>query len=115
MPSKTTDQTTKMIDCRECGQKTPLSRIDTSFCSSKCSVAFTNRRRTRGAELYDLMMINRHERKIAKAQRVWFLITRLCMYWREQDMREREGRKSWADPKKVLQRTAWAKSTVVDR
>jgi len=61
------------------------------------------------------MMINRNERKLAKKAKVWFLITRLCMYWRDQDNSERGGRRSWRRPSKVLEATAWARSTVVDR
>lgn len=102
-------------ECVECGRNFVGVRIDAEFCSASCRIEFNKRRQLRGMILYDLMMINRNERKLAKAAKVWFLITRLCMYWRNQDHQEREGRRSWRKAEKVLEANAWARATVVDR
>lgn len=100
-------------DCRECGGEYERKRQDQLFCCADCRRIFHNRRKERGALLYDLFMINRHERGIAKIHKVWFLITRLAMYWREQDQRERAGRKSWQDTRIALDQATWARATVV--
>jgi len=101
--------------CVDCGAEFEPTRRDAEFCSAPCRVEFNKRRQLRGMILYDLMMINRNERKLAKAARVWFLITRLCMYWRLDDQRERGGRRSWRKASKVLEASAWARATVMDR
>lgn len=102
-------------DCVECGAAYQAKRKDAEFCGSACGLEFNKRRHLRGMVLYDLMMINRNERKLAKTMKVWFLITRLCMYWRDEDKDERAGRRSWRKPSKVLEATNWARSTVVNR
>jgi hypothetical protein len=103
------------MNCVECGKRFEAKRQDAQFCCREHSVAFHNRRKERGAALYDLFMINRHERETAKALRIWFLITRLAMYWREQDERERAGRKSWLPARKAVEATMWAFATVIKR
>lgn len=121
--SKTTRQTRtdekgrvwRIISCCECGAEFEGFRVDAAFCNPSCVVAFGNRRRERGAVLYDLMMINRHERGVAKRLKVWFLVTRLLMYWREMDFRDNEGRRSWQDAARAVQKQAWALATVVHR
>lgn len=104
-----------IVTCRECGGKAHVSRPDARFCSSACKAAFNNRRAMRGAQLYDLMMANRHERGVAKLLGIWTLITRLTMYWREQDVAERGGRRSWVAPQEAVEANNWANATVVNR
>lgn len=101
--------------CIDCGAAFVPTRKDAEFCSAPCRTEFNKRRQLRGMILYDLMMINRNERKLAKAAKVWFLITRLCMYWRDQDKADRDGRRSWRKAEKVLEANAWARATVVNR
>jgi endogenous inhibitor of DNA gyrase (YacG/DUF329 family) len=101
--------------CAECGKEFQAKRVEAEFCSSKCKGDFNNRRAARGAILYDLMMVNRNERGLAKMKKVWFLVTRLLMYWREEDVRQRDGRRSWQKPEKALDAVSWASSTVVAR
>lgn len=101
--------------CRECGRRFEAFRRDAKFCAPECTSAFNVRRASRGSALYDLMMINRHERGVAKAMKVWFLVTRLLMYWREEDQRTRDGRPSWTNAEDAVDRVAWARATVVHR
>ena len=101
--------------CVECGRDFQAKRFDATFCQFDCGSEFNKRRQLRGMIMYDLMMINRYERKMAKKAKVWFLLTRLCMYWRQEDYDKRDGRRSWRDPKRVIEANAWARSTVVDR
>jgi len=106
---------TRKRSCVVCGASYEAKRKDAEYCSPSCRIEFNNRRTTRGQQLYDLMMINRHDRDLAKKARVLFLITRLCMYWKYEDNRERAGRRSWRDPQKAIEGAAWARATVVDQ
>jgi hypothetical protein len=56
-------------------------------------------------------MTNRHERGIAKTLKVLHVMTRLAMYWFEQDGRK----KTWNDAKQTVENVAWAEATVVFR
>ena len=49
----------------------------------------------RGAELYDLFMMVRHERDMAKARGLWTLVCAMAAEWKRQDDLERDGRPSW--------------------
>ncbi|MCA3623596.1 MAG: transcriptional regulator [Methylobacterium sp.] len=64
--------------------------------------AFNNRRMTRGALLYDLLMALRFERKEARLLGVWQALCRLASDFREEDKRERDSRRSWRRAKTVL-------------
>ena len=80
--------------CQECGTHyTPRSRRPMKFCTRKCAQTFTNRRLLRGALMYDLFMASRYER--AEHQQLRSVMARMAMRFREEDEREREGRKSW--------------------
>lgn len=83
--------------CAECGKPYSAKRLraDNAFCSPACRDTFGNRRKIRGAQLYDLFMILRYERGVAKAKGVWALACRLAQDWREEDTRQRQGRQSW--------------------
>ena len=85
--------------CLECGA--PRTKA-AEFCKSSCRMDWNNRRRKRGAEIYDLFMVIRHERGLAKAMGLWTLICRLATHYREEDFREREGRRSWRKPQQVI-------------
>jgi hypothetical protein len=86
-------------NCRECGLPFTAKRDrDTnSFCAVECRKAFNNRRMTRGAQLYDLFMMVRYERGLAKARGLWTIVCRLALEWRQEDERQRAGRKSWRE------------------
>lgn len=98
----------KKDHCRECGAEYTARRSG-RFCSPACNSKFQNRRNSRGALLYDLWMTNRHERSLAKELQVLHFMTRLAMYWYQQD----KGRKTWIDARKTVEHVAWANATVV--
>lgn len=91
--------------CKECG--TPLtgrSKQPRQFCSTPCRQAFNNRRMQRGADLYDLFMAMRYERDKATDLGIWAIMCRMAQEYREQDARDREGRKSWQPASTVIDR-----------
>ena len=72
--------------CREC--KSPVGetlRSQKLFCSKACADKWINRRKKRGEKLYDLFMILRYERDIAKTEKVFNLMCAMGMKWREKD------------------------------
>lgn len=99
--------------CTECGALHVAAAKHADFCGAPCRKAFNNRRLTRGAELYDLVMVLRHERGVARAMKVWGLICRLAQGFREEDHRERAGRKSWRSAHAVMERRPYLRATVV--
>ena len=68
---------------------------------------------TRGSELYDLVMALRHDRGTAKLLHLLTLISRLAAIYRDEDRRERGGRRSWAPPAVVIERHPALKSIVL--
>lgn len=101
--------------CTECGAEfTPL-KAHGDFCGDACRKAWNNRRMVRGAELYDLFMALRYDRPAAQALGLWRLICRMAMGFRDQDIGERDGRKSWRDPRTVARRHAYLHATTVGR
>ena len=86
--------------CRECGSPT-----GGEFCKppSKCKTKWNNRRKSRGAVLYDLLMSQRFDREAAEADHIWTLACRQMADWRVDDNRRRGGRLSWRGHKAVLQ------------
>ena len=102
------------ISCRNCGAEFQRNRVDQQFCKRSCGSDFHNRRKERGAIIYDLFMIMRHERKAANTIRAWFTMTRLAMYWWQEDQ-SRSGQPSWQKAKTVADQTTWAKATVVGK
>lgn len=83
--------------CRECGVGYEAKKAASLFCSSPCRMAFNNRRRDRGAELYDLFMATRFDRKDAGEARAWALMCSLASAYRDADKATRGGRDSWRD------------------
>ncbi len=88
--------------CNECGEAYTPRRCDEFFCSIPCRKSFDNRAMVRGRDLYSLFMVMRYERGVAKALGVWAIMCRMAMEWRAEDLRERDGRKSWSGPKRVI-------------
>lgn len=68
---------------------------------------FANRRASRGAELYDLFMASRFELEKSKDLKLWRMMNRMASGFREQDRRERDGRRSWMRPEQVLEAKAY--------
>lgn len=88
-------------ECRECGSEFEAGPRRPKFCSRKCIRDWNNRRATRGAELYDLLMISRLERDVAKEHKVWRTINRMVRHFADQDEAERDGRRSYHPMKKI--------------
>jgi len=90
-----------MCKCLECGKQFKTVRAhEQIFCASECRTAHNNRRKQRGADLYDLFMTMRYDRKNAKG--VWAVMCRMAQDWNEDDMEA--GRKSFSPARKVLER-----------
>ena len=87
--------------CLECGGRRDLHRAG-SFCCTPCRKAWGNRRMTRGAELYDLYMVLRYDRQTGVEIGAFQAINRLVSIFRQEDNRERAGRRSWRPPREVL-------------
>jgi hypothetical protein len=102
--------------CLECGAGLEAAmRADAEFCCDPCCRRFNNRRLKRGAEFFDLFMSLRYDREAAKREGVWTLLCRLAQNCREQDERERDGRRSWQRPRRIIERRPYLNSVVVSR
>lgn len=99
--------TSRVHACVECGAETTAKG---DFCSDRCRHDFNNRRRMRGAELYDLYMAHRFERDRAKQLGVFQAINRLASNYRQEDVARRAGRKSWRAPRTVLEERPYLKA-----
>lgn len=84
-------------ECAECGQPYTAKRKASRFCCPQCRTDYLNRRNMRGAILYDLKMAERFERDDATKAGLMAIMNRLCADWRNEDNRQRGGRKSWGD------------------
>lgn len=90
-----------MCKCAECGGEFKRGKsAEQEFCSSECRVTFNNRRKTRGADLYDLFMTLAYDRKNRKG--VWTAMSRMAKAWHEED--KAAGRKSFGSARKVMER-----------
>ena len=99
-----------MRTCLECGNK-PAGRGG-EFCSAGCRTAFNNRRKARGAELYDLFMVLRFDRSLAATLKVFQALCRMASNYRAEDQRERAGRRSWRRPQDVLDTRTYLRAIV---
>ncbi len=80
----------KLRRCRGCGEPiAATARPSATFCNSACKATFHNRKKTRGAIAYDLVMAitvtTREERKINRALKPWSELNRLAENWRAED------------------------------
>lgn len=89
--------------CNECGSDYTPRRADEFYCSTACRKLFDNRAMARGRDLYHLFMVMRYERGLAKALSLWGIMCAMARKWREEDNRDRAGRKSWVKPQRVIQ------------
>lgn len=86
----------RTIECLECGgPAVQQGSTPREFCCGGCRTAWHNRRRDRGAELYDLFMALRFERGPAKLYGLWTLLCALASAYRDADNHKRAGRRSW--------------------
>lgn len=105
----------RAVVCLECGGNVITTAANAEFCSTPCRKAWNNRRAMRGAELYDLVMVWRFDRSRSKALRIWTLLCRMAMLFREDDMHQRAGRRSWSAAEHVIDRKPYLLATVVKR
>lgn len=71
------------------------------FCSNPCKGAWHNRRKLRGADLYDLFMNQRYNRTEAEDAEVWKEMCRLAEGWNDED--KRDGRTTYdRNPGRVI-------------
>ncbi len=74
-------------ECVECGKPFVSTRRQARHCSQACRLAFTRRRRDRGAELYDFVMAGYD-----------LVVTKLVTAYRAADLAKRAGRPSYQAP-----------------
>lgn len=95
------------VRCRECGERFESSHHGSRFCCREHRFRFNNRRSSRGALLYDLLMTQRFERDKARELQVWSAMCAMASHWRDEDREDLGGRKSWQDARTVLQEQAF--------
>lgn len=83
------------FQCLECGEGFSSVSAHAEFCCAEHRKAWNNRRMIRGAELYDLWMIVRYERGLARVKAVMNLMSSLARAYRDADRTLRGGRRSW--------------------
>jgi hypothetical protein len=98
--------------CLECGG--PGSAFG-DFCCAACRKSWNNRRMVRGAELYDLFMALRYERRTAYPMGLFGIISRAAAMFRREDLAERAGRKSWRAPSDILERRPYLRATILQQ
>jgi len=81
--------------CVECGERFDTNVRAAKACTTACRKAFNNRRALRGAEMYDLMMKYRYDRKAASQDGTWSQLCALATAARASDHTLRAGRISW--------------------
>ena len=76
--------------CKECGKAFEAKKAEAKFCSQKCRLTFNNRRRDRGAVLYDILMNCRFNRDAAArvfgTNNVNRVMSEMATGWRAQDV-----------------------------
>lgn len=102
-------------ECLECGAAYQADKQTSQFCAAACRRTYNNRRQTRGAELYDLFMAHRFDRDNARSLHVLSMLNRLASIYREDDRRERAGRRSWTPPDVVADRAPHLRAVVLHR
>lgn len=96
--------------CLECGTPFTPRQADAEFCAPACRKTWNNRRLLRGAELYDLFMALRWDRRIATGLHVFTLLSRLAAIYRREDLDERDGRRSWASAARIIARRPYLRA-----
>lgn len=87
--------------CDECGKDIEVRARPKRFCSDACRWAWTNRRKDRGSQIYDLFMNSRFNRKEASDKGVWAIMCRMASNWKHED--DENNRRSFAGIQDVLE------------
>lgn len=82
----------RKCECKECGEAFETQRNQALFCSDTCRLKFNRRRRDRGAELYDFIMVHGNAATVK----------RLVEAYRTSDKVLRAGRPSWQDTQMAI-------------
>lgn len=93
----------RKVHCVECAAVVETKKDTTRFCGAACRMAWNNRRRDRGAQLYDLFRAMRRERGKAAEMGLWSIACALELSWQEEDQAERPGRRSYLDAKAAVE------------
>lgn len=89
--------------CYETGQPLPEGMKDTAkFSSDAARSAWNNRRKNRGAELYDLVMAWRFDRRMAGGLKVLSRICAMAARWHAED--KAAGRQSFTPTEEAVAR-----------
>lgn len=96
--------------CLECGAPFLARQADAEFCALACRKAWNNRRLLRGAELYDLFMALRWDRRTVTGLHVFTALSRLAAGFRREDTQQRAGRRSWASPVRIIARRPYLRA-----
>jgi hypothetical protein len=72
------------------------------FCCAAHKDRYNNRRKNRGAEIYDLMMAMRFDRKAAADAGAWAIMCRMASEWKAED--DAAGVRSFQPVAEVLMR-----------
>lgn len=99
--------------CRECGHPFVAKRATKEFCGLACRRAYNNRKAVRGALIYDLLMTWRFDRSDGKDAAARALLGQAAALFKEEDNRERAGRRSWDDLPKWRERNTRIAAKVV--
>lgn len=102
-------------DCLECGKPFLPRQADAEFCAPACRKSWNNRRLVRGAELYDLFMALRWDRRTATGLHVFSALSRLAAGFRREDVDERAGRRSWSSPARIIARRPYLRAERLTR
>lgn len=103
--------------CRECGAELPAPRgrrrRPMVFCPDvsgvkNCKADWHNRRRVRGAMLYDLFMATRYQREHAVSVNATTRMSQLAADFLREDAETRDGRRSWHLVDAIAAIDAWA-------
>lgn len=75
--------------CKECGTEFQAKKVEAKFCCQQCRLTFNNRRRDRGAILYDILMNCRYDRekalKVFGTNNVAKIMSEMATGWKAQD------------------------------
>lgn len=90
--------------CQWCGKDFAVREPSQFTCTAKHRHAFNNKRKERGAIIYDLLMVMRFDRPLASNLGIWSKLCRILSNFRAEDHAEREGRPSWRHPNQTIER-----------
>lgn len=113
-----------LTKCPECQIEFAKPARNTRYCSTFCRKAFNNRRATRGAAIYDMLMTARYDRerfqKLSDKHfegKAWSsILCDMAMMWRVEDTCADRDSSAWNDPQEwILDNAARLSSDILVR